>query len=139
MEVKERLLKFLEYKGLSKSEFCRSIGVSVSFINSMVKAMQPDKVDRITLKYPEFNTGWLMTGEGQMLRDTKERIEEENELTVSEVIRMMNDQRKEFNKQSEELMTQNRMLIETIKIQAQQQEKTNVHQDGNVGCADANG
>ena len=67
MSVKERLIKFVEYKKMSKSAFCRSIGVSSAFISSMVKSIQPDKVQRITLEYPELNTGWLLTGAGEML------------------------------------------------------------------------
>lgn len=68
MSVKERLVEFVKYVGISNSEFCRRIGVSNAFISSMVKSIQPDKLQSITLNFPELNTGWLMTGEGEMLK-----------------------------------------------------------------------
>lgn len=71
MNVKERLIQYIKFKELTNSEFCRSIGVSAAFISSMVKSMQPDKIERITLNYPDLNTGWLLTGEGEMLKESK--------------------------------------------------------------------
>lgn len=69
MSVKERLIEFVKHKGISNSEFCRRIGVSNAFISSMVKSIQPDKLQSIALNFPELNTGWLMTGEGEMLNE----------------------------------------------------------------------
>lgn len=70
MSVKDRLIKFLEVKKISKSEFGRRIGVSSAYITSMRQSMQPDKVQRIALEFPDLNTTWLLTGEGPMLKDT---------------------------------------------------------------------
>ena len=68
MSVKQRLTEFIEYKGISKSEFCRTIGVSNAFVTSIVKSIQPDKLQRIALNYPDLNTAWLLTGEGGMIK-----------------------------------------------------------------------
>lgn len=68
--VKERLILYLEYKGLSKAEFGRKIGVSPAFITSMRKSIQPDKVKSIALEFPDLDTTWLMTGEGTMLKSS---------------------------------------------------------------------
>lgn len=70
MSVKERLTEFIKFKGISHSAFCSSIGVSNAFISSMRKSIQPDKLERIALSYPELNTTWLMTGNGQMINNT---------------------------------------------------------------------
>lgn len=70
MLVKERLVKYIKYKGISNSEFCRRIGVSAAFVSSMRKSIQPNKIDNIALVFPDLNTGWLLTGEGCMLRHT---------------------------------------------------------------------
>jgi transposase len=77
MSVKERLIEFVKYKGISNSEFCRRIGVSNAFISSMVKSIQPDKLKSITSSFPELNTGWLMTGEGEMLKDANTEYKSE--------------------------------------------------------------
>ena len=71
MSIKERLIKFLEIKKISKSEFGRRIGVSSAFITSMRKSMQPDKLQRIASEFPELNTSWLLTGEGEMLKSAE--------------------------------------------------------------------
>lgn len=67
--VKQRLVSYLEYKKISKSEFGRRIGVSASFVGSMRKSIQPDKVNSIAVEFPDLNTGWLLTGEGSMLKE----------------------------------------------------------------------
>jgi len=67
MSVKERLEAFVKHKKISKSAFCESIGVSNAFISSMRKSMQPDKIESIALIYPDLNTGWLLSGMGEML------------------------------------------------------------------------
>ena len=66
--VKDRLIKYLEVNKISKSEFGRRIGVSSAFITSMRQSMQPDKLERIALNFPNLNTEWLMTGKGEMIK-----------------------------------------------------------------------
>ena len=58
MTIKDRLITYLEHKGISKRQFELSIGVSNGYINNM----------RVSIHYPDLNTGWLMTGEGEMLK-----------------------------------------------------------------------
>jgi hypothetical protein len=65
--VKDRLKAFIQYKNLTTTAFCSSIGVSSAFVSSMSKSMQPDKVERIAEAYPELNVSWLLTGSGVML------------------------------------------------------------------------
>lgn len=61
MTVKERLIKFIKYKGISIRSFCRTVGVSPTYVNSMRNSVQPDKLARIALNYPDLHTGWLLT------------------------------------------------------------------------------
>ncbi len=70
--IKERLKKFISYKNISITTFCKSIDVSNAFVSSMVKSIQPDKIQRITLNYPDLNISWLMTGNGPMLKNLPE-------------------------------------------------------------------
>jgi len=77
MSVKERIINFISYKKLSKSEFCRSIGVSSAFVTSMRVSIQPDKIESIAIAYPELNTGWLLTGEGAMLKEASNYAQHE--------------------------------------------------------------
>ncbi len=82
--VKERLVAFLQYKGISKSEFGRQIGVSSAFVTSMRKSIQPDKIIAIQSKFPELNTSWLLTGEGNMLNNSSNAKEMGSVYSVSE-------------------------------------------------------
>lgn len=66
--VKQRLKEFIEYKKISVRQFCIEIGVSPAFVSNIVKSIQPDKIDSISKHFPELNTGWLLTGEGEMLK-----------------------------------------------------------------------
>lgn len=69
MTVKERIREFIKYLKISEREFCRQIGVSTSYVNSIRTSIQPDKMKSIGEKYPQLNPMWLITGEGEMLQN----------------------------------------------------------------------
>ena len=68
MSVKERLKFFLRSKKISEKAFGELIGVSSGYVSAMRTSIQPDKLTRIAKCFPELNTDWLMTGEGEMLK-----------------------------------------------------------------------
>lgn len=72
--IKDRLKTFIKHKGISIRAFEAKCGFSYGFVGNMRNSMQPDKVMKIAHQFPELNTGWLMTGEGDMLRE--ERVTE---------------------------------------------------------------
>ena len=65
--VKERLISFIEYKGLSKNKFEQICGFSKRYVSNISVSLQPDKIERISLSFPDLNIGWLLTGEGEMI------------------------------------------------------------------------
>lgn len=67
MGVKERLREFIKTLNISEREFCRQIGVSTSYVNSIRKSIQPDKMKSISDMFPQVNPMWLMTGKGDMI------------------------------------------------------------------------
>ncbi len=68
MGVKERLREYIKTLKISEREFCRQIGVSTSYVNSIRTSIQPDKMKSIAEIFPELNPMWLITGEGEMLQ-----------------------------------------------------------------------
>ncbi len=68
-EVKDRLLEYLRFKGVSQVDFCRSIGVSSTYIGAMRRSVSDEKLRDIRRVYPDLNTDWLVFGEGTMLSD----------------------------------------------------------------------
>ena len=65
--VKERLKQFIDTLNISEREFCRRIGVSSSYVMSIKKSIQPDKMQAISIHFPELNPLWLLLGQGEML------------------------------------------------------------------------
>ncbi len=86
--VKQRLTEYLQYKKVNMSEFARRINVSSAYVSSMRQSIQPDKIKRIALNFPDLNTAWLLTGEGEMLKGTELSQVVKSELE-SETVRML--------------------------------------------------
>jgi len=68
LTVKQRLIEFLSYKGLSQKNFALQCGLSNGFVNNIVQSIQPKTLNRITMQFPDLNPAWLLTGEGDMIR-----------------------------------------------------------------------
>ena len=71
--VKQRLIKYLEYKNISKSAFGKSIGASNAYVTSIRKSIDDDKIKSIALIYPDLNKDWLLYNEGEMLNPETEK------------------------------------------------------------------
>lgn len=65
--LKDRLLKYIDFKGVTKSYFEKNIGAGNGYINN-VKTIGSDKLEDIINKYPDLNIEWLLTGRGDMLK-----------------------------------------------------------------------
>lgn len=72
--VKERLKSFLRNENIKATDFCNAIGVSQGYIAGMRESIQPDKLKSIAIKYPNLDLGWLLTGEGDMLKGEKDNM-----------------------------------------------------------------
>lgn len=68
MDIKSRLLQFVAYKKVSRRKFQEKIGVSNSYIQNISEGIGADVLNRISIQFPELNTTWLLTGEGEMLK-----------------------------------------------------------------------
>lgn len=75
MDIKERFKKFIAYKRLSQRRFQASIGVSSSYINGITDGIGAEVLRKVSIEYPELNTDWLLTGNGEMLNPQQSFIE----------------------------------------------------------------
>lgn len=82
MNIKGRFLEFISYKHLSKRKFQESIGVSNSYIQNISNGIGAEVLQRIKASYPELNTDWLMTGDGDMLKPIQNVSEISNSTIV---------------------------------------------------------
>lgn len=64
-------MDFLFYKKISQRTFSQQCGLSNGFVNSIVQSIQPKTMHRITTQYPDLNPAWILTGEGEMIRDAE--------------------------------------------------------------------
>jgi len=67
--VKQRLIIFLAYKKIGQKTFALSCNLSGGFVNSIRSSIQPKTMHAIAMQYPDLNSGWLLTGEGEMLKE----------------------------------------------------------------------
>ena len=74
MNVKDRLITYIESKEIKKSHFEKNIGVSNGYINSLKDSPSAEKLELISKKYLDLNISWLLTGEGTMLNDDGEKV-----------------------------------------------------------------
>lgn len=74
--VKERLKEFIEYKGISIRSFESTCGLSYGYVGNMRQSIQPDKVTKIAHCFPDLNTGWLLSGEGEMLKTDQAAVKD---------------------------------------------------------------
>lgn len=74
MNVKDRLITYIESKEIKKSHFEKNIGVSNGYINSLKDSPSAEKLELISKKYLDLNISWLLTGEGTMLNDDGKKV-----------------------------------------------------------------
>jgi phage repressor protein C with HTH and peptisase S24 domain len=68
MDIRNRIIKYIDYKGISKYRFYQDIGVSNGFLDK-VGSIGSDKCEKISYQYPDINLIWLITGKGKMLKE----------------------------------------------------------------------
>ena len=73
----DRLMQFITYAGLSARKFDLSIGASNGYTLRMQKnnaSIGSDVIENILKAYPQLNVVWLITGEGEMLKENEEEL-----------------------------------------------------------------
>ncbi|AJA67354.1 hypothetical protein MYRA21_0110 [Myroides sp. A21] len=65
--LKERILQYLDYKGIKKTNFYAETGVSNGVL-SQNNGLSEDNLMRFLNFYTDINSNWLLTGEGEMLK-----------------------------------------------------------------------
>lgn len=69
--MKDRLIQFIKSEGLTVSGFQRQIGVSESYIRNISRGIGTDVLLSIEREFPQLNSRWLLTGEGEMTLSTQ--------------------------------------------------------------------
>lgn len=80
MGVKERLLEFIESKGITVRDFERNCGISNGAVSKMTSNTRESTYNRLSIAYPDLNIEWLKTGVGEMIC---ENLKKDVELTLN--------------------------------------------------------
>jgi hypothetical protein len=83
--IKRRILKFIEYKGITKQHFCEKTGISYANIKgkSLESEFGGTQIAEILSIFTELSPDWLLTGRGEMLRKNVENINNSSDVIVS--------------------------------------------------------
>lgn len=130
MTVKERLMDFIKYKGLSQSRFESQVGLSNGYVNNIRKSISPEKLQSITLTFPELNTEWLLTGRGEKIKEIQPPSN-----TLPNGVFIPQDMYDIIKQQAETICSQQRLIEE---LQSERK-KMHVLLGDNAECAGASG
>lgn len=114
--MNKRIIEFIKFLGISVSEFERSCGLSNGTVSKMGDNTRRSTVDKISNKYANLNTSWLITGNGKMLKDENTIVGDDNttisgnnnhhinaNATLEMAIKEISEQRKLVSKSQEQL------------------------------------
>lgn len=77
MKAIERVIQYIDYKGLNNSSFEKLIGVSNGYIGTQLKRnadLGEGILKKILDNCLDIDPGWILTGEGSMLKDDSNNI-----------------------------------------------------------------
>ena len=136
--VKELLKQFIDTLNISEREFCRRIGVSSSYVMSIKKSIQPDKMQAISIHFPELNPLWLLLGQGEMLLSDGKKEGEQRQntggLPSSELLAKLLE---EANSEKARLLSIIESQQRTIESLTELNKKANAQTVERAGCANA--
>lgn len=87
----QRLARFLKIRGITQQQFAGIVGTSQPTASGILSGKRPlstGMVARVSNNFPDLNQDWLLTGEGEMLR---QESEESNAVFLGNARRAMND------------------------------------------------
>ena len=87
--LKKNILQFLDYKGISKYEFYQKTGISNGIL-SQNNGLSEENTLKFLSYFPEINPEWLLTGNGPMLKPSKD--EQDNILPAYQCLNQNNNQ-----------------------------------------------
>lgn len=140
--VKARLKLFIASQGLSEREFCRKIGVSSAYVESIKRSVSSKVMQTIGIHFPTLNPLWLLMGRGEMENlptEGKKEGEPSGGVLPSEMLaELLVEARNEkawLRAENERLASIVESQQRTIETLAYQPKKASAHPGEDAGCA----
>jgi phage repressor protein C with HTH and peptisase S24 domain len=82
MNTRERILKYIESKGISKYRFYKDIGLSNGYLDKE-GSVGSEICEKISYQYKDLSIDWLITGQGPMLKESNVELKPVKEIDFS--------------------------------------------------------
>ncbi len=78
--IKERILQFIDYKGVVKERFYEKIGMTSANFRGKAKEtpINSTAIENILSEFPDLNLEWLITGKGEMILGNTQNVDISN-------------------------------------------------------------
>lgn len=127
--MNERLKIFINYlkeqrRVVSDSEFAKLTGKQRSFISELIagkRTLSEQYVLKIADVFKELNKDWLLTGNGEMLKENTSQSSDELELYKKLIASL------------EETVASQKLIIQKLQNELIQLQRANIHQRSNMG------
>jgi len=119
MTIIDRLLQFIEIQNISINKFAQKIEVSNAYFAKQKKNnanIGSQIIEKIVREYKDLNLEWLITGEGQMIKNNEPIIENKSQTDCYLLIEKIKSLEKELLLKNEQIDS-HRDHIETLKKQ----------------------
>lgn len=101
--IKERILQFVDSLNISKREFYKKTGISRGTLESST-GITEDTLAKFIATFEDLSPEWILTGKGEMLRNTTTANNQANDDKVSRLITILQDTLAEKDKQIDQLL-----------------------------------
>lgn len=72
--IQERILEYLEFKGITPYRFCKDLGLSMGYLDKK-GAIGTDKYLKIIEYYSDLSPEWVLMEKGKMIRESSFSVE----------------------------------------------------------------
>lgn len=78
--IKERIIQFIDYKGVVKERFYEKIGMTSANFRGKAKEtpINSTAIENILSEFPDLNLEWLITGKGEMILGNTQNVDISN-------------------------------------------------------------
>jgi hypothetical protein len=124
MIIKEKILKILQEKNISRADFYKKTGISNGYLDKN-GSVASSVLEKILTIYPEVNLYWLITGEGSMYRGEVGAMPVQEEKFISTAPCTGCAEKSERIAELKELVSNQKEMIHIYKDQLVECEKKN--------------
>lgn len=108
--ITERILQILDIKKITKYKFCKDLSLSNGFLDKP-RDISTSKYANILDYFPDINPHWLLTGNGEMIKQSHQKTPDVNR--IEELQEMIDMQRKLIKNLESEIARLQRKLEKT--------------------------